>query len=393
MHMLSPALPDRRAFARPSRAALTPDRRDLLLTLGLAGLSVVIAVVAAIHQGTARLLVPDALSALLVLPLAWRRRWPVPVFCVVALGALVHTDIAGVLVAAFLIATYSLGAYGARIPTLIAILVIVPLLAAAQRPPPIGYLVILPLYVLLGTIWFVGQTIQLRERRTGALVAEVARLEREQEETTQAAIATERRRIARELHDVVTHNVSVMVVQAGAARHVMDAAPDQAREALLAVEATGREALAELRHLLGLLSHEDGDDAALAPQPGVAQIAALVRRTQEAGLPVSLAITGERRALPQGVDLAVYRIVQEALTNAIKHAGLARTTVLLAYQPSGLAVEITDAGDAASSTGAPGRGLVGMRERAALYDGTLEAGPRPEGGYAVRAWFPLAGSG
>jgi signal transduction histidine kinase len=178
-------------------------------------------------------------------------------------------------------------------------------------------------------------------------------------------------------------------VQAGAARHVLSVAPEQAREALLAVEATGREALTELRHLLGLLSHDDAEDAAFAPQPGIEQLPALVQRIRDAGLLVALRTTGEPYTLSQGINLAVYRIVQEALTNALKHSGMACTDVLLAYQPSGLVVAVTDEGvGVASPTETPGRGLIGMRERVALYGGTLDAGPRPEGGYAVRAWFP-----
>jgi len=351
---------------------------------------VVVGVVAAVTRHSTHPLFVSLFAALVPLPIAWRRRWPVPVFCLVALGALIRGDASGILVVAFLIATYSLGAYGERIPSLIAILVMALLITLGQNRTLIGLITALPLYIFLGIIWFVGQTIQSRERRTVALAGEIERLERGQAEATQAALTAERRRIARELHDVVTHNVSVMVVQAGAARHVMQIAPDQAREALLAVEATGREALTELRHLLGLLSHEDGDGDALAPQPGVEQIPALVQRTRDAGLLVALRVTGETQTLPQGVNLAVYRIVQEALTNALTHSGMACTEVLLSYQPAGLEVSVADegVGDAAS-TGTPGRGLVGMRERVALYGGTLDAGSRPAGGYAVRAWFPL----
>jgi len=379
-----------RALRRPTRAELRPDLRDLLLALALLGAAVIVAVVAAVVRHSTQPLLVSLLAALVPLPLAWRHRWPVPVFCLVALGGLIRGDASGILVVSFLIAAYSLGAYGERIPSLIAILVMAPLVTVGQNRTPTGLITVVPLSILLSIIWFVGQTIQSRERRTAALAGEVARLERGQAEATRAALAAERRRIARELHDVVTHNVSVMVVQAGAARHVMQIAPEQAREALLAVEATGREALTELRHLLGLLSHEDGEGDALAPQPGAEQIPALVQRTRDAGLLVTLRITGEPHALPQGVNLAVYRIVQEALTNALKHSGMACAEVLLVYQPTGLTVNVADegVGDAAN-TGMAGRGLVGMRERVALYGGTLDAGPRPAGGYAVRAWFPL----
>lgn len=379
-----------RTLRRPTRAELRPDMRDLLLALALFGAAVVVAVITAVSGHSTHPVLVSLLAALVPLPLAWRRRWPVPVFCLVALGGLIRGDASGILVLAFLIATYSLGAYGERIPSLIAILLMAPLVTFGQNRTLTGLITVVPLYILLGIIWFVGQTIQSRERRAAALTGEIERLERGQAEATQAALTVERRRIARELHDVVTHNVSVMVVQAGAARHVMQIAPDQAREALLAVEATGREALTELRHLLGLLSHEDGDGDTLAPQPGAEQIPALVQRTRDAGLLVTFRVTDEPRALPQGVNLAVYRIVQEALTNALKHSGMACTDVFLAYRPAGLEVNVADegVGDAANM-GIPGRGLVGMRERVALYGGTLNAGPRPEGGYAVRAWFPL----
>ena len=172
---------------------------------------------------------------------------------------------------------------------------------------------------------------------------------------------------------------------------MLTTAPEQSQEALLAVEACGREAMTELRLLLNLL-HEDGEGVALRPQPGVDGIAALVKRVGEAGLPVTLRIAGRPRALPIGLDLTVYRIVQEALTNALKHAGMARTEVMLDYRELDLKIEVLDDGcTAAVSDGRDGwgHGLLGMRERVALFGGTLESGPRIERGYAVRAWLPL----
>jgi signal transduction histidine kinase len=247
-------------------------------------------------------------------------------------------------------------------------------------------------YAILVPLWLVGNAIRSRQLRADAFEDRATRLEREREQVTQAALAEERARIARELHDVVAHNVSVMIVQAGAARHVLKTSPEQATGALRAVEASGREAMAELRHLLGLLS-PDGGDMGLAPQPGVEQLESLVRRVGEAGLPIKLHIEGQLRPLPPGIDLTAYRIVQEALTNALKYAGLARTDVILDYRESGLKVEVLDDGPGNSGRegAATGHGLVGMRERVALYGGTLEAGPRLGQGYAVRAWLPLEG--
>jgi signal transduction histidine kinase len=224
------------------------------------------------------------------------------------------------------------------------------------------------------------------------------------------AVAEERARIARELHDLVAHNVSVMVVQAGAERHALAPGQESTRAALTSIEQSGRQALAEARRLLGVLRHGD-DGEELQPQPGVARIGELVEQTRRAGLPVELAIEGEPVPLPAGIDLCAYRIVQEGLTNALKHAGPAHARVRLRYAPARLAVEVTDdgpgavngersgdegrggAGDEPQARQTRGRGaghgLIGMRERVALYGGRIEAGPRPEGGFGVHAELPL----
>jgi signal transduction histidine kinase len=269
----------------------------------------------------------------------------------------------------------------------IAVFVVLEYGGGLPRPPDASgpFIVLLPL-------WLLGSAVRSWRLRAEALEDRAGRLEREQESLTQAAVAEERARIARELHDLVAHGVSVMVVQAGAARQVMAQAPDKATDALLAVEATGRSAMADLRHLLGLLA-ADQSDADRAPQPGLAQLDALVRRIAEAGLPALLQVEGCPCPLPPGLDLAAYRIVQEALTNALKYAGGAPTIVRVLFADEGLKVEVLDEGRDGHRTnaGAQGRGLVGMRERAALYGGWLEAGPRLERGYAVRAWLPLTG--
>ena len=193
---------------------------------------------------------------------------------------------------------------------------------------------------------------------------------------------------------MVTHNVSVMVVQAGAARSVLSSAPEQARQALLAVEASGRTAMSELRHLLGLLAPAGGDEELLVPQPGAARVPALVERVRAAGLSVELSVTGARD-LPPGVDLAAYRVVQEALTNVIKHAGTARATVgpgVPPGRPGDHGDRRRPSGDGPGGAGG-GRGLIGLRERIGLYGGELDAGPRPGGGWRVRARIPLEGLG
>jgi signal transduction histidine kinase len=225
--------------------------------------------------------------------------------------------------------------------------------------------------------------------------ARMSAMEHEQIEALRRATEHERARIARELHDVVTHNVSVMVIQAGAARKIMDASPDQAREALLAVEASGRSAMTELRQVMGLLTtdgDEDGPD--LAPQPGLDRLEALVQRMRAAGVPVELSVTGQRGALPSGIELTVYRLVQEALTNTVKHASGAAVRVLVAYHGDRLEVEVTDTGGppGASAGSGAGRGLIGLRERLAVYGGTLQAGPRISGGFRVHARIPVEAS-
>jgi signal transduction histidine kinase len=195
--------------------------------------------------------------------------------------------------------------------------------------------------------------------------------------------------MARELHDIVAHGMSVMLVQTAAARQVMDTAPLRANEALRDAEAAGRDAMGELRHLLAVLN-DDGEIGGIAPQPGVEQLEGLIGRVRDAGLPVGLSISGEPRPLAPGVDITAYRIVQEALTNALRYAGGARTFVELAFEPAELRVEVLDDGPmlAPSSTDGAGRGLAGLGERVTKVGGRLEAGPRLGGGFAVRAWLP-----
>jgi signal transduction histidine kinase len=245
-------------------------------------------------------------------------------------------------------------------------------------------------FVSLASIAIVGMAVYAADR--------IRLMKAEHRAATRRAVALERARIAGELHDVVTHNVSMMIVQAGAARQVLASNPGQAKEAMLAVETSGRAAMTELRHLLGLLTPPSDDQAGagpgdeLTPQPGLAQIDALVGRVADTGLPVILETGSLPDGLPPGVDLAAFRVVQEALTNVIKHVGKPDTTVKLDYLDGDLIVEVRDAGRLIPAAGpvvaGTGRGLLGLRERVAIYGGELYAGPRPAGGWLVRARLP-----
>ena len=341
--------------------------------------------------------------ALTTAPLAFRRRYPATSFGIIMAAVFVtsgHTTT--VTFAAVIFAAYSAVAYSTyrRMALLtVATAAIIVTAAFTNTTPPLparftAFLVLLPTVA-------VALAVRTWRQRAGDSAARLLRAEAEHEAETRRAVEAERARIASELHDVVTHNVSVMVVQAGAARRVLGSSPDQAPEAqtaieaLLAVEASGRTAMGELRHLLGLLAPSGeapgGDDVVLVPQPDVGQVRSLVERVRAAGLPVELTITGPR-ALPPGVDLAAYRVVQEALTNVIKHANQARTVVRIEYRPRELLIDVADDGppaDAGRFQPGAGRGLIGLRERIALYGGELDAGPRPGGGWRVRATIPL----
>nr|WP_269205427.1 histidine kinase [Motilibacter aurantiacus] len=218
-------------------------------------------------------------------------------------------------------------------------------------------------------------------------------MERARAAEAAAAVTAERNRIARELHDVVAHHVSLMVVQAEAGPVVVDRDPARAAAAFDSISATGKAALTEMRRLLGVLRSDDGPAAPLAPQPGLDRVGELLERARGAGLDVRLEVVGDVRPLPPAVELSAYRLVQEALTNAVRHAGPTRAVVRVAYAPAALGLEVTDAGpgrEVPAPRGGAGLGLVAMRERVAVVGGTLVAGPRDGGGWAVRAELPLA---
>jgi signal transduction histidine kinase len=324
-------------------------------------------------------------------PLLWRRQHPLRVLAVSTAATV--TVVAGwalydplpVGIALFTVAERcerrrSLAAGAATIVALVA-----PLWASLDSPhvfPLVGRL------LGFGVAWLIGDSVGTRRRYVDALEERAERLERERAAEAARAVAEEQARIARELHDVIAHNVSVMVVQAAAANDVFDSRPDRAREALRAIERTGRSALDELRRLLGGVRGE----AAYAPLPGMADLDELLAQVRAAGLDVALTIEGRAHPLPPAVDLSVYRVVQEALTNTLKHAQAAHASVRVRYADDELDVVIRDDGvgsGAEAAVNGSGRGLVGMRERLGLLGGSLAAGPAEDGGYAVSARFPL----
>ncbi|ULR52522.1 sensor histidine kinase [Streptomyces deccanensis] len=414
------------------------------------------------------------LAALTALPLLVRRRYPLTAFWAVIVTTMVFNQRSGAAEATgYTFLTCVVAAHSAAVHSPYRLRALGSLVAGAalvavfaEENFPYVTPGVIPFLVLLG-VGLGANAIHTWKQRVHAL-------QEQQEAATRLAVEHERARIARELHDVVTHNVSVMVIQAGAARKVMDIAPDRAREALLAVESGGRTAMTELRHVMGLLTMSDedrppttaerartdarsipsdsdsgrgtgggmgwgsgtgagsgsgkgsafgagsasgagsgsglargpggsgsgswkgpADDTELAPQPGIGQLPALASRVRASGVPVELIVTGSPVPLPPGADLAAYRVVQEALTNTVKHAAGARVRITVDHSPTALRLEVTDTGGtptpaAASGTG---RGHLGLRERLAVHGGTLDTGPRPTGGYRVRAVIPLTPPG
>jgi signal transduction histidine kinase len=233
-----------------------------------------------------------------------------------------------------------------------------------------------------------GRVIRHRQQREHGLEDRAATLELERDAKAREAVVEERARIARELHDVVAHAISVMVLQARGGRRMLTENPEDARRALDAIEHAGAQALAEMRRLLGVLRQAD-DELALAPPPSLTRIDELVAQLSATGMPVDVTVEGEPFELPPGLDVSAYRIVQEALTNALKHAGPARAHVIVRYSPEDLELEVLDDGAGTGNGGGSGHGLAGLRERVAVYGGELESGQRPQGGYALRARLPV----
>ena len=350
--------------------------------------------------GHLRFRTADALGASLLLlgtlPLAWRRRAPLLVLGVTAAVFFLYEALGYApppLPFAPLIALYTVAvSFTAAIATAATGAMAVAVVAAAvTHRGPLTHDQFLAYLLSTVAAGVLGYGVQLRARVT-ALEQRAVRLAREQTDRTELAVQQEQARIARELHDIVAHNVSVIVAQAGAARRVADLGLEHARQALSSIETAGREALDELRRLLGVLRTDQGE-AERAPQPGLDRLPFLLAQVEQAGLPVQLTIHGTPRPLPAGIELSAYRIVQEALTNTLKHAGMTRATVALGYHGGFLELGIFDDGHGSAIDVVPGHGLVGMQQRAALLGGEFAAGPGPDGGFRVTARLPTEGRG
>jgi signal transduction histidine kinase len=286
---------------------------------------------------------------------------------------------------ALLASSFLLGMAPERRQALAGIPIMVAAIAITIRNHPIdGFEDFFFVTVLLGCAWVAGFALRSK-------LADVHERQRLAEEEAKLAVSEERNRITRELHDVLAHSVSVMTVQASAVRRRLTPEQEREREALLTVEETGRQALAEMRRLVGIMRTEE-DSVALTPQPGLGTLPALVEQVRQSGLPVELSVEGEPVALPAGVDLSAYRIVQEALTNTLKHAGPARAWVAVRYAGNDVEIQVENDGRSTSDGDGGGQGLVGMRERVAMCGGELHSGPRPGGGYRISARLPVAGS-
>jgi signal transduction histidine kinase len=372
---------------------------DLLVPVGVVVLGVAGVFLAPPHQPGWR--DRDALAVVLTLaqgaPLVLRRRLPLPVLAVVwsATAAFfafrfppVTSALAGLAVATYAVAAYDTS-QGKPLPAAATVVLDTGLIAIAVLT---GYgateaTVMVLLFVMA---WVLGDRARTRRQYLEALEERARLLERERETQVEAAAAAERTRIARELHDVIAHGVSVIVLHARGAKEVIERDPGASRRSLELIEHTGREALQELRTVVGAL-RGDGSKDPLEPQPGLAHMEELVRRTEEAGLGVSVTVEGQVSPLPPAVELSAYRIVQEALANTLKHSTATSADVVIRYGDDQLLVQVSDSGRARDGSHlGGGHGLVGMRERVALLGGRIETGPRPEGGYEVFAVLPLA---
>jgi signal transduction histidine kinase len=396
-----------RRYRRVVSARLSPAVRswgslpaavDLFLALGVTtGLLVYTWAV----SGTKPSSVTGTLLVLVIgVGISWRRRAPVATGIAIAAAVVTYEfavrQAGAVLIAPLLIAFYTIGAHAPlrRAAVGLGLTYLVTLLSVLDQDASLGDWLGNALFIglIAGGVWGGGVAARISRGRAAELEDLTAQLEREREEKARLAVAAERAHIARELHDVVTHGISVIAVQAGSGRHTLKSDPESAHEAFRAIESTARQALVEMRALLGLLRADD-EPVAAAPPPGIDSHPELIEQARQAGLSVSLDLEGEPRTLPAGVDLAAYRILQEALTNVRKHAPRGRAAVRLRYAPREFEIEVRSDGGRLGATdpslAGAGHGLLGMRERVALYRGTLDAGPLPDGGFRVQARLPL----
>jgi signal transduction histidine kinase len=356
-----------------------PSRPDLALAACLAALGGAEGALSADPRWPLPVAIVSALG--FTLPFAFRVQAPLAAFAVAlaawALPSLAYgrwTD-AFSFTLALLVGLYSIGAHASAPRSLagvaaVAVIAVLLLLGDPDPPDAAGFAFFV---LVVGAPWAVGRLIGARRGREAQEI--------------RAAVDAERTRIARELHDIVAHAISVIILQARGARHSVGSDPDDVVSAVDAIERTATQALAEMRRLLAILREDAPAD--LAPQPSLAHLELLARDVRRAGVPVELRVEGVRRELSPGVDASAYRIVQEALTNTLKHAGRARASVVVRYRSDRLEVEVADDGNGPADEQVGGHGLLGMRERAAVFGGSVEAGPLPEGGYAIRALLPL----
>jgi signal transduction histidine kinase len=353
-----------------------------------------------------------ALVLVQTLPLAWRRRHPLAVSLVTGLatagyGLAPYPDLAMPIPIGGVVGLYSVAAWGSRRAALASGAVAAVVVVVTMSLPRTDADVVDAAFVSLALAgaWLLGDRARVQRALAAELQERAARLERERADEARQAVASERARIARELHDVVAHHVSMMVVQAEAGPVAVEHDPARAAGAFEAIAATGRQALVEMRRLLGMLRGDEVQAPSLAPQPGLAEVPSLVEQVGRAGLQVELVVEGTEAALPAGVDLSAYRIVQEALTNALRHGGAGPARVLVRYGEHDLELRIENGLESASGrqqgdsdrqdgrSGRSGQGLIGMRERVNLFGGELRAGPGPNGGFTVEARLPIGAAG
>lgn len=386
-------------------AGLNPLLVDSALALGLAAVTLIELATLRHAEGVSTADVWWSALFMLAetLPLALRRRYPFTVFAFVGTASIL-VDVLNVqpdpytALFATLLSVYTVSAYADRRLALTAAAIVGVALVVLNMPPLVDdedFASLLTQFALIGGSWVVGQNTRVRRRETELLAERAERAERERAERDRMAVLEERDRLAREIHDVIAHSVSVIAVQAGAARAIAEQRPDRAREALASIEQVSRETMVELRRALGAM-RAPADEAALAPAPGLELLEDLADTVRRAGVEVEIAREGELGEVPAAVDLSAYRVVQEALTNTVKHAAPTAAHVLVRSRPEWLEVLIADEGprpgtrpdDGSARVPSGGHGLIGMRERVAMFGGTFEAGPSG-GGFAVRARFPL----